>query len=334
MANQLAENIFSEYSEHMSAAERLKNDVLRELDRHLSGHQIALGAPLEGRVKSLASINEKVQRKPRPLTRLIELDDLIGIRVILLFHRHIVLVQDAIKEMFIVVSEENTATRLSENQFGYQSLHYVVRLREAWMGVPSLAAAGIFKIEIQVRTLAQHIWATTSHQLQYKKEDSVPPELRRAIHRASALLEVVDLEFERVLAARDAYIATQTIAPDENESLNVDIVRSVLDAMLPEENRGADEAYSDLLIDLLNFDIDTRAKLVDLIRRNASAVRREEARLVETVSAFRDEFDDLEDLRSGNVYLMHTGLVREALRAQFGDDVVSAWLVTARPESD
>lgn len=57
------------------------------------------------------------------------------------------------------------------------------------------------KAEVQVRTVTQHVWAAASHVLQYKQEASVPLPVRRSIYRVSALLETVDLEFERVLSS-------------------------------------------------------------------------------------------------------------------------------------
>ena len=64
--------------------------------------------------------------------------------------------------------------------------------------------------------------------LQYKREAGVPPPLRRAIHRASALLETADLESERILSEKDAYRETLTDAGG-SELLNVDLLEKILD---------------------------------------------------------------------------------------------------------
>ena len=101
----------------------------------------------------------------------------------------------------------------------YQSLHYIIRIPKHWLKVSTFADLGELKAEIQLRTLAQHIWAATSHKLQYKHEDSVPPPIRRSIYRVSALLETVDLEFERVLAERGTYIEESAKGTVQDEPL-------------------------------------------------------------------------------------------------------------------
>jgi hypothetical protein len=78
-------------------------------------------------------------------------------------------------------------------------VHFVVEFPEPWFVVPTIGPMRGLRAEIQVRTHAQHIWADASHILQYKKESSVAPKTRRDIHRIAALLETVDLEFEKVL---------------------------------------------------------------------------------------------------------------------------------------
>jgi putative GTP pyrophosphokinase len=97
---------------------------------------------------------------------------------------------------FDIIKQENTTRKLREDQFGYSSMHYVVRFPKDWLVVPAMALFGEMKAEIQVRTIAQHLWADASHILQYKNEENIPEPIKRSIHRVSAILETVDLEFE------------------------------------------------------------------------------------------------------------------------------------------
>ena len=91
--------------------------------------------------------------------------------------------------------------------------------------------------------------AVASHYLQYKREKSVPLEVRRSINRVSALLETVDLEFERVLNERDVYVTGITsVSPEER--LNVNVLKAMLDENLPLANRTNDEAYDELVAEL------------------------------------------------------------------------------------
>jgi len=167
--------------------------------------------------------------------------------------------------------------------------------------------------------MAQHIWAAASHKLQYKNEGSVPPPVRRTIHRVSALLETVDLEFDRVLDERQNYVEEFAESVAASEVLNVNLVESLLTELLPAENKDDDEDYSDLLEELLRFKILTVEDLRSLIVHNLK--RTLKADKVQVESRIKDlEFDEDEDeerLMRG-VFFTHVGLTRQALKEQFG----------------
>jgi putative GTP pyrophosphokinase len=137
------------------------------------------------------------------------------------------------------------------------------------------------KAEIQVRTTAQHIWAVASHTLQYKHEESVPLSVRRAIHRVSALLETVDLEFERVLEQREAY-RSQSITSRQDEALNTDLLEEMLGQLLPPDNKKkSGEKYGELLDDLMAFGIDTQNSLINLLNEHKDEILRADQDMVE-----------------------------------------------------
>lgn len=315
----------SQYVALTAGAERLRTALTEQLEHILATNQISLGVPLEGRVKAWSSIVEKIERKVPRLTSVSDLDDLVGIRLILLFQRDVDVIHRLIGETFQVLSAEDTASRLTETQFGYQSRHYVVQIPETWVKVPSLAGLQSYKAEIQLRTLSQHIWAAASHKLQYKHDESVPVPLRRSIYRVSALLETVDLEFNRVLKDRDAYVAQQVAIPRLEETLNVDSAQALLIQLLPAENLGHDEDYADLLVDLFHFGIDTGQKLRNLLVEHMVEILRKDAKAALARNAYddvgEDEYEPLRARLERGVFL-HVGLVRQALREQFGDDEV------------
>lgn len=317
----------ADYYDQIGSAIKLKAALLEQLEHLFSEHGVSLGVPMEGRVKSWSSIAEKLSRKSLALKAIEDLDDLIGIRVILLFRPDLPRVDKLVRETFNVVSAEDTAKRLSENQFGYQSQHYVLRIPNAWRDIPSFSRLGNLKVEIQVRTLAQHIWAAASHKLQYKHETNVPLQLRRAIHRVSALLETVDLEFERVLDERTAYMQREVEGLSPAEPLNVDIVRLILTELFPAQNRKESEDYAELLDDLTHFGIKTVDSLRRLLVKHMEAVLREDAKVAADQDQEIDYFDPIQENVIPRVYFTCTGLARQALREEFGDEVVSAWFV-------
>jgi ppGpp synthetase/RelA/SpoT-type nucleotidyltranferase len=71
--------------------------VVRQLERLISDANATLGFPIESRVKAWPSLEEKLQRKDLGLSALAELQDLVGIRVVLLFARDVDPVLEAIR---------------------------------------------------------------------------------------------------------------------------------------------------------------------------------------------------------------------------------------------
>lgn len=319
-----------EHSEISPHAERLRQFMAEQLSKLLSDAQITLGIPMESRVKEWSSILEKIERKSLIVEDIRSLPDLIGIRTILLFRADLDQVDKVIHETFDVLSSEDTAKRLGEAQFGYQSQHYLLRLPKSWLDVPNVADLGNLQVEVQVRTLAQHVWAAASHKLQYKHEASVPPPLRRTINRVSALLETVDLEFDRVLSERKSYQKTLIDAANGSESLNVDILASMLAEEFPPENRVYDEDYETLLSDLSSLSVNTFGdwkRLLDKHRDSAIAADKEQVRLRSANQSYHGT--SRERINSG-VFFTHTGLSREVLTAEFGNKAVRVILARKR----
>lgn len=321
----------TEYHAGELQCERLQATVKQQLEQLLTQNEVVLGVPLEGRIKTWDSIQEKLDRKRLNLNSLTELDDLVGVRAILLFHSDLLRADRLIRSTFDVISGENTGDRLTESQFGYQSQHYVVCLPSTWLAMPSLRDLGNLKVEIQVRTLAQHVWAAASHKLQYKDEESVPPPLRRTINRISALLETVDLEFDRVLEERKAYVEESTQQRDEAELLNVDNLSSLLDSLLPTVNKSAAERYDELLSDLSELNVRTVADLRRIWSKHGKTVLESDAKDARRRAVLNDYYGTSEERIKRNVFRTHVGLVRRALKDEFGDAFQVKLKVTKAP---
>jgi putative GTP pyrophosphokinase len=155
------EELRREYDSIAPRAERLKAHLCEQVTKILSEKQVTLGVPLESRVKSWDSLTEKLNRRSLTINRIVELQDLVGLRIILLFLRDLGPMGDLLAKTFDLVSKEDTSMRLRETQFGYQSLHFIVRLPKAWLEVPTLTDLGDLTAELQIRTLSQHIWAAS-----------------------------------------------------------------------------------------------------------------------------------------------------------------------------
>jgi len=299
------------------------NDFCSELSRQIgiliNKEQISLGFPLQHRVKTWNSVANKVDRGNVHIKKLTDFQDLVGIRLILLFKRDINTITELLNTNLQVIRHYDTQSRLKDDQFGYSSLHYIVEISKEWLAVPSLSSFKGLRAEIQVRTVAQHTWATASHFFQYKQESNVPQPILRSIYRVSALLETVDLEFERVLREREHYKEQIETVIDE-QTLNTDLLESMLDSLLPPKNKDkTDEYYAALLEELHAFDVNTTTNLRDFIQSNIKKALSEDAgRAEEIINGEGDSDDDFERAERG-VYYTHVGLVRIMLGLEFGD---------------
>ncbi len=185
---------------------------------------VRLASPVEFRVKDWPSVERKIARGAGGVREVHGLQDLIGIRLVVPFMRDLRAVRLVLGGLHQPIRRYEPTDRLGGDRFGYRADHYVIgpiaRSPGGPASVPLLA-------EVQVRTAAQHVWAVASHVLQYKQPESIPAELRRAVNRVAALLEMVDDELERVLVGRDGYRAGVQLSNDETE-LNVDILALAL----------------------------------------------------------------------------------------------------------
>ena len=278
---------------------------------------------MEIRVKKWTSIENKLERKNLEIESILLLRDLVGVRAILLFLTDLDKIDELIRSTFEVTSSEDTADRLGEAQFGYQSLHYTIKVPLIWLEIPTMADFGDIQAEVQVRTLAQHIWAAASHKLQYKNEASVPPPIRRAINRASALLETIDLEFERILEKRREYRDIEIPNGIDAAELNVDILESMLRDRFPEANRSdGEENYSELLENLTALSVQTVADFDTILKGKYAATMEEERTQLSIVDPETGYIGSSEERHRAGVYFTHVGLARVALAHHFGDEAI------------
>lgn len=314
-------SIEKQYYANLPLAEAFLDELLRQIEKIIKDTPITLGLPIQHRIKTWKSVSEKLETAQFRINKIEDLQDLVGIRILLNFLQDVPRMAEMIRNNFATIKEYHTQERLKNDQFGYSSLHMIIKLPSAWLALPTLGALGELQAEIQIRTLAQHIWASASHVLQYKQKENVPASIIRSISRVSALLETVDLEFERVLNEREKYRQNVEIS-DINENLNVDLIAKILSEVLPDENRTDKEDYSSLASDFDRFGIKRASDLRSLLEAHLSKVLEyERMTLGEHLSRLkhgRHSPMDPERLKRG-LYFSHTGLTRHALEVKFGD---------------
>ena len=79
-----------------------------------------------------------------------DLPDFIGFRIIVLFKPDLAAVDALLKSHFNIPYSEDAATRLTEVQFGYQSVHHLIRLRDKCSTLPTFAHLRRFRVEIHL----------------------------------------------------------------------------------------------------------------------------------------------------------------------------------------
>jgi ppGpp synthetase/RelA/SpoT-type nucleotidyltranferase len=176
------------------------------------GH-LGLHAMVEGRAKAVLSFAEKIIRKPKA-DPFAEIMDLCGARVITKTLGEVHRLCEVVRtDPWFTILPDHSADKLahlSGDQFGYLSVHYVVRLSAEAFPAPELRqrlAPREVVAEIQLRTLLQHAWADIQHGLVYKRPIPLPEDLRREFARLAAVLEDADRRFEQLCSGVEKYAA-------------------------------------------------------------------------------------------------------------------------------
>jgi len=173
--------------------ERFTNYLVSLLDGLLKG----IPHILQSRTKKVDSFAKKISRPEKSYERFEQVTDLSGLRILTYVLGDAEKVARMIEQEFAVdwQDTEDKRKKLQSNQLGYQSVNYVVSLPNSKANLNECREFAGLKAEIQVDTLASHVWSEIEHPI-YKGETTVPPELRRRLFLVKGLLEVADLELQ------------------------------------------------------------------------------------------------------------------------------------------
>ncbi|QOR67600.1 GTP pyrophosphokinase family protein [Cytobacillus suaedae] len=154
-------------------------------------------SPIEfvtGRVKPIASILDKANKKGIPLDKLAEeLQDIAGLRMMCQFVDDIKKVVELLRQRndFEIVEERDYITH--KKLSGYRSYHIVIRYP-----VQTINGEKQILVEIQIRTLAMNFWATIEHSLNYKYSGHFPEDIERRLQRAAEAAFRLDEEMSQI----------------------------------------------------------------------------------------------------------------------------------------
>ena len=151
---------------------------------------------ISSRIKSKESIIYKMQKKGLPMTAsalLANVHDIAGVRVVCPFIEDVYYVaRMLVKQHDIEVIEVKYYIRQPKEN-GYRSLHLIVTVQvyfsETTKNIP---------VEIQIRTIAMDFWASTEHQLRYKKDREFTEEAQRKLKHCADLMALADEEMQEI----------------------------------------------------------------------------------------------------------------------------------------
>ena len=127
-----------EYSLIVPLAKRFSEELVHQINRLLEQEKIYLSIPIQCRVKGWDSIAEKLERKTIKINSIKDINDLVGLRLILQFRRDVNTVTSIINKTFKVIEFQDAQERLKEDQFGYSSMHLVIELFDSWLKCPDV----------------------------------------------------------------------------------------------------------------------------------------------------------------------------------------------------
>lgn len=191
MEIQLWKNLLSPYELAVRELTLKFNHMIRE---HREQDLYSPVEQVSGRVKSISSILEKMQKKNIPMERMEEeIEDIAGIRVICQFEEDIDVVASIIQKRsdMEIKYEKDYLTHIKES--GYRSYHLII-----YYTVETLNGPKRLQAEIQIRTLAMNFWATIEHSLQYKYKGNMPPHVTERLSKAADAIISLDHEMSSV----------------------------------------------------------------------------------------------------------------------------------------
>ena len=247
--------------------QRLADNIVPAIRTFFEQQEISI-LDITSRIKTVESAYEKISRK-NYADPFIEIEDLCGIRVICYYPSDVDKIARIVRSEFDVKTEEDTRQRLSPQEFGYRSTHFIVTIKTSWLKAPNYRELGGLKIEIQVRTILMHAWAEIEHKLAYKSESQVPEAFKRKLYRLSAKFEEADEQFEELRRGLLDY--RETIRGDakselsllRSKELNLDTFQILLDTAYPDLER-ADAPTAKLLVELAQYEL-SMSDLVDAV---------------------------------------------------------------------
>lgn len=188
-----------QYDANFGNYERILADIVVDVQKKIQ--ECGFNPSIKARVKSFKSYFAKKLKLYRKAhanpDAMLPITDFLGMRIITPFMGDIPKILACIKENFIVEEIEDKGASHSFREFGYESIHVLIRLPEQFLQFAQGFEAPV--CEIQLRTILQDAWAEVEHELIYKSEFSPTDEpLKRKLASLNAMLSLSDMLFQEL----------------------------------------------------------------------------------------------------------------------------------------
>lgn len=195
-----AVQLFHDYDNKLPLYQDFTDYLKRYFKKLLSSKNISY-FQIEYRVKSLESYLDKAYRLYHEDPNFNGcINDIVGVRIITYYEEDIQTISRIIESEFNVKlkNTEYESQNRSPDRFGYASTHYKATLSKKQMATHGWRRFKDIVFEIQLRTVAQHAWATIDHKIRYKSAKKLPNDIQRQIFQLSALFELADHQFSSI----------------------------------------------------------------------------------------------------------------------------------------
>jgi putative GTP pyrophosphokinase len=184
----------SEYEKFEKNRQHIVNDIKEQIEQILL--PLNSNAVVSGRIKNFESFFFKYIKLLKSDDNNPKITDLLGIRIICPFIEDISAAEQLINENFQVEEKEKKG-HASFKEFGYESIHILIKIPDDI--IKKHGDAGIDIVEIQIRTILQDAWAEVEHELVYKAEFSPFDEpMKRKLAAVNASLSLADIIFQEI----------------------------------------------------------------------------------------------------------------------------------------
>jgi len=194
-----AQELLSQYRDLMPTYRRMEEYIPQKLKDFFAELGLVV-ASVEHRIKTESSLEGKLALKGGKYGSILDITDILGVRVITFYIDDVYKVATALERLFDIDWENSIDKRKAHeiDSFGYLSLHYICRINKSAYSDPAFPELNNIRFEVQMRTVLQHAWANMNHDTGYKSGVEIPKVYLRNMSRLAGMLELIDDEFSRI----------------------------------------------------------------------------------------------------------------------------------------